>query len=182
MAKMITHAYHRFINRGLMLGLILSTLGMSGPVWAKDPVLSGVRIGLHPGKTRVVIDLSDDVPVRYFTLPDPYRVVIDLPEVEIAKAGQIRKSGGVISDLRHGLFEPGIHRFVFDLTSPVRAAKPFIISPRSKGQAFRLVLDLSPVARDGFLTQSKELMAHYRSTRLAERSSRPGTQSTPPPA
>ena len=178
---MIARAFRRCINRGLMPGLVLSAFALSAPAWAKDPVLSGVRIGLHPGKTRVVIDLSDDVPVRYFTLPDPYRVVIDLPEVQIEKAGQIRKSGGVISDLRHGLFEPGIHRFVFDLTAPVRAGKPFILPPRRAGRAFRLVLDLSPVERAGFLAQSKELMAAYRRTRLAGRASRPDVQSTPPP-
>src|SRR5678816_3125828 len=46
-----------------------------------DPVVIGVRIGEHPDKTRFVVELSDPVTVRVFTLASPNRIVIDMPSV-----------------------------------------------------------------------------------------------------
>ena len=48
---------------------------------AADPVANNIRIGAHSNKTRFVIDISDNIEFRAFTLSDPYRVVIDLPEI-----------------------------------------------------------------------------------------------------
>ena len=45
------------------------------------PVASDVRVGGDAKQTRFVIDLSRKVEIHAFTLPDPYRVVIDLPQV-----------------------------------------------------------------------------------------------------
>src|SRR5581483_3097758 len=45
------------------------------------PVVMDARIGEHPDRTRFVIEISDPVQIRVFTLANPDRVVIDLPEV-----------------------------------------------------------------------------------------------------
>ena len=56
---------------------------------------------------------GDGSAYRVFTLPSPYRVVIDLNELEWAiPAAATPKQGGVISMLRHGLFAPGTTRVV----------------------------------------------------------------------
>ena len=40
-----------------------------------------VRIGVHPQKTRLVLETTKALPYRIFLLGNPYRVVIDLPDV-----------------------------------------------------------------------------------------------------
>ena len=45
------------------------------------PVVIGARIGEHEDRTRFVVEMSDPVKLRIFTLANPNRVVIDLPEV-----------------------------------------------------------------------------------------------------
>ena len=40
-----------------------------------------MRVGGDDKQTRFVVDLSEKVDVAAFTLADPYRVVIDLPQV-----------------------------------------------------------------------------------------------------
>ncbi len=47
---------------------------------AAKPTVTAVRIGEYPSKTRFVIELSERVTFRAFTLAMPYRVVVDLPE------------------------------------------------------------------------------------------------------
>ena len=49
----------------------------SGP----PPVVMSARIGEHEDRTRLVLELSDPVNLRAFTLTNPDRVVIDMPEV-----------------------------------------------------------------------------------------------------
>src|SRR5882757_5533644 len=45
------------------------------------PVASEVRLGGDDQQTRMVVDISDKIDVRAFTLANPYRVVIDMPQV-----------------------------------------------------------------------------------------------------
>ena len=73
---------------------LLATLPMA---WAK-PEIVGARIGQHPDKTRFVLELSEQAPYRVFTLPDPFRVVIDLPQFDwLLSDGKTPRSGGLVS-------------------------------------------------------------------------------------
>ena len=45
------------------------------------PIVMSARIGEHDDRTRLVIELSDPVNLRAFTLNNPDRVVVDMPEV-----------------------------------------------------------------------------------------------------
>ena len=45
------------------------------------PVASDARLGGDATRTRLVMDLSRTIDIAAFTLADPYRVVIDLPQV-----------------------------------------------------------------------------------------------------
>lgn len=110
-----------------------------------------VRVGEHSDKTRFVLDLSDEASYRIFTLADPYRVVIDLPEVrwpgEVAK---LPERSGLIRELRYGLFTPGTSRVVLDIAAPVEIAKVFQLPP-AKDFGHRLVVDLTQVDRQRFM-------------------------------
>jgi N-acetylmuramoyl-L-alanine amidase len=109
-----------------------------------------VRIGEHPDSTRFVVELSDPVKLRVFTLSNPNRVVIDMPQVLWRLNGPQKPSGnGAIKSYRYGLFRPGNSRFVIDLNMPVTAAEPMILPP-SDGYGYRVVLDLYPVTQQKF--------------------------------
>lgn len=118
----------------------------SGPA----PVVMNVRIGEHPDSTRFVVELSDPVKLRVFTLANPNRVVIDMPQMLWRLNGPQKPTGnGAIRSYRYGLFRPGNSRFVIDLNMPVTVAEPMILPP-SDGYGYRVVLDLYPVSQQKF--------------------------------
>jgi N-acetylmuramoyl-L-alanine amidase len=115
------------------------------------PVASDVRLGGDDKQTRFVVDLTQKVDVAAFTLADPYRVVIDLPQVTFklsAKAGEHGR--GLVKAFRFGLIMQGGSRIVLDTKGPVRVDKSFALSPAA-GQPARLVIDLVATDRDSFL-------------------------------
>lgn len=115
-----------------------------------EPVVMNAQIGEHPGRTRFVVETSDPVKVAIFTLADPDRVVIDMPEVLWRLAAADRPSGrGAIKSYRYGLFRPGNSRFVIDLRQPVSVGEPLILPPAG-GHGYRIVLDLVPATQEAF--------------------------------
>jgi N-acetylmuramoyl-L-alanine amidase len=115
------------------------------------PVASDFRIGGDENQTRFVIDLSGKVDLRAFTLADPYRVVVDLPQVTFQLKPKAGDSGrGLIKAFRYGLVMLGGSRIVIDLKKPVRIDKAFILDA-AEGQPARLIIDLTAVDRETFL-------------------------------
>ena len=51
------------------------------------PVATDVRLGGDDKQTRFVVDFDRKIDIAAFTLADPYRVVIDLPQVDLQAAG-----------------------------------------------------------------------------------------------
>lgn len=111
----------------------------------------GVRLGDHSGFVRVVLDLSESVPFSLFTLAEPYRVVIDLPEMEWDFREQgVFGGGGLVQAVRYGLFQPGNSRIVLDLGRPAAVRKAFLLPP-GEGNGWRFVLDLGETSPAEFL-------------------------------
>ena len=108
------------------------------------PTVTAVRIGEYPSKTRFVIELSERVVFRAFTLATPYRVVIDLPEVDWRLPDNAVRKGGLITDLRYGLFSDSASRVVLDVAAPAEIAKSFRLDP-SDGKGYRLVIDIKRI-------------------------------------
>ena len=118
---------------------------------AQGAAVKGVRLGENAGKTRLVLDLDEQIPYTYFLLSEPYRVVIDLPKVSWDFEGAGVTGGlGVVEDYRYGQFQPGTSRIVLDLTGPAVVERIFILPPQS-GYQYRLVVDLKPVRHETFL-------------------------------
>jgi N-acetylmuramoyl-L-alanine amidase len=112
----------------------------SGPL----PLVMSARIGEHEDRTRLVVELSDPVNLRTFTLDNPARVVIDMPQVAWRLGAPPRPSGkGVIKGYRYGLFRTGNSRMVIDLNQPVSVSDALVIPP-SAGFGYRVVIDLYP--------------------------------------
>ncbi len=109
---------------------------------ARSAEAVALRFGHHEGEQRVVLDLSEPAPFRIFTLENPYRVVIDLPELDWRFSAP-KLPNGVVSAVRFGLFQPGRSRMVLDLNAPARVSESFTLRA-SNGRPARLVLDLAP--------------------------------------
>jgi N-acetylmuramoyl-L-alanine amidase len=125
----------------------------SSPAPAADslPVATDVRLGGDESQTRFVMDFSRKIDVRAFTLADPYRVVLDIPQVTFHLPPKTGESGrGLIKAFRFGLVMQGGSRVVFDLVKPVRVEKAFVIDA-ADGAPARLVLELAATDRESFL-------------------------------
>ena len=93
------------------------------------PVASDVRVGGDDKPTRFVSTSTQKIDIAAFTLADPYRVVIDLPQVTFklpAKAGE--QGRGLIKAFRYGLVMQGGSRIVIDIKGPVRVDKAFVLA------------------------------------------------------
>jgi len=120
------------------------------PLSARQPIVMGARIGEHADRTRFVVELSDPVDIRTFTLTGPNRVVVDLPAVQWHLEAPPRPSGnGAVKSYRYGLFRPGNSRFVIDLNQPVVVSDPLVLPPQN-GYGYRVVIDLFPTAQAKF--------------------------------
>src|SRR6185436_18502858 len=65
------------------------------------PVARAVRVAGDATRTRLVVDFSEKVDIRAFTLANPYRVVIDMPQVAFQFPARTGESGrGLIKAFR----------------------------------------------------------------------------------
>lgn len=72
------------------------------------------------GGTDIRLTLSQPIPYRVFTLPEPNRIIFDFQEVDWAPfSPESLKAADIISDVRYGLFRPGWSRLVFELVEPM---------------------------------------------------------------
>ncbi len=104
--------------------------------------IKDIRFGHYPDKTRLVIDLDQDVQFRSFVLSDPNRMVIDLPAFTWKHASISDQKKAGITAVRHGNLKPGISRIVFDLNRAVVINDAFTLSA-GNGKPDRLVIDFS---------------------------------------
>jgi N-acetylmuramoyl-L-alanine amidase len=115
------------------------------------PVASGARLAGDSKQTRFVLDLDKTIQFSAFALADPYRVVVDMPQVSFQLATGTGAAGrGLIKAFRYGLVMPGGSRIVFDLTGPAKIANSYVLDA-ANGQPPRLVLELEQVDRTSFV-------------------------------
>jgi N-acetylmuramoyl-L-alanine amidase len=108
-------------------------------------IASDVRLGGNDNQTRFIVDLSRKIDIRAFTLADPYRVIVDMQQVNFQFPPSAGEHGrGLVKAFRYGLVLPGASRMVLDIAAPVRVDKAFVIDA-AEGQPARLVLDLTKV-------------------------------------
>ena len=120
------------------------------------PGITATRVVGDDTRTRFVADLTGTLEPHVFTLADPYRIVIDLPEVRFQLADGTGESGfALISAYRYGLISRGQSRIVLDVTRPVDVANVFVTQPEA-GQPARLVIDLVATSRETFLANALE--------------------------
>ena len=120
-------------------------------VAADFPVASDVRLAGDDKRTRFILDLDKNIQFRAFALADPYRVVVDLPQIAFRLAAGAGTTGrGLVKAFRYGLVMPGGSRIVFDLAGPARIEKSYLLAA-ANGQPPRLVLEFEAVDRTTFV-------------------------------
>jgi N-acetylmuramoyl-L-alanine amidase len=130
---------------------------------AEGTTATDARVVGDESRTRFVADLSDRLEIAVFTMADPYRVIVDLPNVQFNLPRGVGTTGrGLVSAFRYGQIAPGKSRIVLDATGPVAVQKHFVV-PAANGQPARLVVDLVPSTRDKFL----EIARQQRRTEVA---------------
>jgi N-acetylmuramoyl-L-alanine amidase len=114
------------------------------------PIASDARLAGDTKQTRFVLDLDKPVAFRAFALPDPYRVVLDMGQVNFHLPSGVGVNGrGLVRAFRYGMVMPGGSRIVFDLTGPARVASATMLEA-ANDQPPRLVLELEEVDQTTF--------------------------------
>lgn len=124
----------------------------TGSVTASNfPLASDVRLAGDDKQTRFIVDLDQKFPLRAFALADPYRVVVDLPQINFRlPIGSGATGRGLIKAFRYGLVMPGGSRIVLDLTGPAKIEKAYVLDA-ANGQPPRMVIELEAVDRTTFV-------------------------------
>ncbi len=118
---------------------------------ANMPAVTAARVGGDDAKTRFVMDLSQKIDIAAFALANPYRIVVDLPQVAFRLPDKIGEQGrGLVKAFRFGLIMQGGSRIVIDTKGPARVDKAFVLDAEG-GQPARLVLDLSATDRASYM-------------------------------
>jgi N-acetylmuramoyl-L-alanine amidase len=130
----------------LVLGLVVWP-PLPGSAATRGPAqVESMRLGHEQAKgvsrSRLVLQLNQNMPFTWFTLPTPSRVVLDLPDVSFVQPPNLLKipTGSLIQGVRAGVFRPGTVRVVMDLPKPQRVSV-FMI-PANASQGPRLVVDV----------------------------------------
>jgi N-acetylmuramoyl-L-alanine amidase len=128
----------------------------------------GVEIDGDEARTRFSLVLSGNAPYQYFLLPDPYRVIVDIPDVSFRlPKGAGQQGRGLIQAYRYGLFAPGKSRIVIDATGPVRVEAMDPARPTGSMSA-RITLELTPTDRANFMAKLPPPAPRLKETRGRE--------------
>jgi len=129
------------------------TAALPGSTGVADAVLDA-RLGVHPDKTRFVLDLTRAVPFRVSNDASPWRVTVDLPDMAWS-VRDMPAPRGMVSAIRREKGEPERVRLVLDTNGPSRIAWAAVIPPRD-GKPPRFILDLVPVEARSFARDVRE--------------------------
>ena len=134
-------------------GSLVLCLGATDLVYGATIV--AVRIWPAADYTRVTIESDQPLVARNFVADNPYRLVVDIDNLELSPAlrdmvGKVRSDDPFIAGVRVGQNQPRVVRLVLDLKQGV-APQQFMLAPVAAYQ-HRLVFDLYPLkAQDPLL-------------------------------
>jgi N-acetylmuramoyl-L-alanine amidase len=100
--------------------------------------------------TTFELTMSDGLPAQAFTLANPYRVIIDFPDLAFRlPPGTGQKGYGLVKAFRYGLFAKHKSRIVIDTTGPVKIASANM-TRLGHGSAVKLAMVLQPIDAAAF--------------------------------
>lgn len=111
------------------------------------------RIAGDGQRTRIILDITGDISPGVYVLPEPNRLILDLPGLSFEPMGDAAIEGrGLISAFRYGPFAPGRGRIVADLADYVIIDEVLMLAALDD-QPARLVLDLVRSDQAGFTAE-----------------------------
>lgn len=119
---------------------------------AADTVAAATAAGLAGDATRTTfrLDLSAGVTAEIFTLANPYRVIVDLPDVTFRLPDGAGQEGrGLVKTFRYGLFAERKARVVLDTTGPVRIERA-AMTAAERGDGIVFTFDMVTTAPESF--------------------------------
>jgi N-acetylmuramoyl-L-alanine amidase len=140
---------------GAVLGLVFAepvpVVSQTAALAPSFPIVTDARLAGDAKQTRFILDLEKTLQFRAFALDDPYRIVVDIPQVSFhLPVGTGGTGRGLVKAFRYGLVMPEGSRIVFDLTGPAKIANSHMLDS-TNGQPPRLVLELEEVDRATFV-------------------------------
>jgi N-acetylmuramoyl-L-alanine amidase len=113
---------------------------------AAPPAEVATALAGDSNRTRFVIGLEKAAEFQVFSLSNPNRVIVELPDLKL-QLPQISGSApvGLVQSFRGGLSAPGKMRIVIDVTGPVVVEKATIEKAKDSAHSPRLVLEIVPV-------------------------------------
>lgn len=137
----------RFRYGTYALILALCTVFTAGRAMALT--VENIRVGIHPDKTRVVVDLSGMSKFRAVVLDSPWRMVVDLPDFDWQVGKIANPPQSPIRSIKQGSLQPGISRIVLDLKEPVSISDAFLLR-KSGNLPDRLVIDFTKTTAERY--------------------------------
>ncbi len=135
--------------------LLVILLAASPARFAEAAVVADLRLVGDAERTRLVVDVDSAPEFGLLRLADPYRLIVDLPDVSFSGEPKPGEGRGLVSDYRYGLIEAGKGRIVLDLTGPVEIARSFVL-PAAGPQPARLVVDIVPTSEATFRAAARQ--------------------------
>jgi N-acetylmuramoyl-L-alanine amidase len=133
------------MRTALYIVALILAVAAGGPASAQNAqrtIALDARLAGDANRTRLIIDLNRKVEMRVYTIANPNRVIVDLPDLSFdLPVGAGKQSRGLINAYRYGLFAAGKARIVIDLREPARVDKAFVLAAIDD-QPARLVIDL----------------------------------------
>lgn len=138
----------RLLMRIGLISLFLAAAG--GTAAAGSPVATAARVSGDDSHTRFEADLSATIGFSVYALANPYRVVIDLPQVAFDLPPGTGETGqGLIRAFRYGPVGEGRARIVLDTDGPTLIDKAAIGLPQA-GKPARLSVELVKTGPEDF--------------------------------
>ena len=136
----------RHVYPAVMAGLFLSSalvLGAHSNAVAASAVVTDVRVGEHPGATRIVLDVSQRTNATFDVSSDGRTLFVVMPDAEW-RAGTFaaKHAKGLLTDFKQSTSGNGVE-LALVLDQPVRIKPPFFVAPEGT-QGDRVVIDLVP--------------------------------------
>jgi hypothetical protein len=136
---MLSNSQERKIGAVICAGV----LSLSSGAWAAGAAVKAVRIGEHPGKTRVVLDLSGPAQAQTAVSPDGLTLMIDLPGTAWkAAARQTVGKSPLLTGFESSMSPDGGSRLTLTAKAPISVTQSLNLKPDSSG-GHRLVFDLA---------------------------------------
>lgn len=130
----------------------LTSLALSGASLAGETtVATAARVSGDAQSAKFELDLSRGLAVEVFTLANPYRVIIDIPNIAFElPQGTGALTPGLVSAFRYGLFAEDKGRVVIDTRGPVKISSALMAnSPGGEGVTLSVIMEPTGAAAFG---------------------------------